>query len=354
MRLIIKSIIGIYIATSILAVTADSSAQSRDRAAAAALFKAGRKAMKEGDYQTACTKFEESQRYDPAAGTLLNLANCKEKLGLLATAWELFDAAVERLPAGDNRIKIAQKRRDAIKPRLPYLKIELEPAAPLQTQVTRDGIEVGSASFGLSIPVDPGEHQVVVKAEGHQERRYEVALQEGEQKTLKVAPGEIIEPEEPEEPKVDTQQPVSIPEVDDGIDTLPEDSLSHAGQLGVELRSDIDPVDKGVIAAVGSSYGIIDYVEVQITALLGNNFGVEPGGRFYILKEQLKPLIELAVPIFFVDGARPGIRGSAGLQWDIARHIGVFAEAGVAFFPGDHENYRDVVFLPALGAQGRL
>ncbi|MFO0567610.1 MAG: hypothetical protein U0263_18270 [Polyangiaceae bacterium] len=56
-------------------------AQGRDATAAEALFNAGRDAVKAGDYPTACAKFRESNRLDPAPGTVLNLADCEEHLG---------------------------------------------------------------------------------------------------------------------------------------------------------------------------------------------------------------------------------------------------------------------------------
>src|SRR5262245_61414545 len=77
---------------------------AEDRAAAEALFQAGREAMDARDYKTACERFEESHRLEPTAGALLNLANCREKLGELATAWQRFQEAIQKLPAGDNRV----------------------------------------------------------------------------------------------------------------------------------------------------------------------------------------------------------------------------------------------------------
>jgi hypothetical protein len=61
-------------------------AASADSAAAEALFREGRDAAKHGDLETACADFAESQRLDPAPGTLLNLAECEEKLGRVASA----------------------------------------------------------------------------------------------------------------------------------------------------------------------------------------------------------------------------------------------------------------------------
>src|SRR5262249_55537702 len=64
-----------------LAITATSStalSQTRDPAAAEALFRQGRQAMEAKDFATACPKFAESQRLDPAVGTLMNWATCEE------------------------------------------------------------------------------------------------------------------------------------------------------------------------------------------------------------------------------------------------------------------------------------
>src|SRR5262245_18728599 len=65
------------------------SARADDSAAAQALFDQGRKLMESERWAEACPKLEESQRLDPAGGTLLHLALCREHEGRIATAWVL-------------------------------------------------------------------------------------------------------------------------------------------------------------------------------------------------------------------------------------------------------------------------
>ena len=57
------------------------------------LFDQGRKLYTAGKYEEAAEKFRESQRLDPAPGTLLNLAECYVKLGKTASGWSTFREA---------------------------------------------------------------------------------------------------------------------------------------------------------------------------------------------------------------------------------------------------------------------
>lgn len=159
-------------------------------AAAEALFESGHEAMSRKDYDTACARFEESNRLEPAVGALLNLAACEEQRGRLATSWQLFKRVMSELPAGDDRYPIAQRRASSLRPRVPHLTLELESGAPQQTTVTYGKVVLGRASFNVPLPFDPGEHRFEVAAPKRESRSYSVALSEGDKKTLSVGPGD--------------------------------------------------------------------------------------------------------------------------------------------------------------------
>ena len=182
-------------AACVLLLTASQAAFAQGGAAAAeALFEQGRAELEAGYYDSACAKFRESDKLDPAPGTKFNLADCEEQRGNLATAWELFKAVEGDLDPSDERYAIAQKRRQAVEPRVPKLEIVLAEGAPETTTVRIGEVELGKASFGLPIPLDPGQHELVVTAPQYGKRHFTVTLTEGMTSEIAVAPGERVEP----------------------------------------------------------------------------------------------------------------------------------------------------------------
>src|SRR5262245_34891354 len=91
-----------------------ATAQGPDAAGAEWLFREGRALMKEGNLTAACPKLAESLRFDPAVGTLMNLAECEEREGKTASAWQRWGAAADQLPASDRRRATALARARAL------------------------------------------------------------------------------------------------------------------------------------------------------------------------------------------------------------------------------------------------
>ena len=152
-------------------------AQTADAAAAESLFDEGIKLMEAGSFVQACPKLVESQRLDPAVGTLLYLGECYEKNGQTASAWATFRTAADAAHAQgqSDREKIAHQRADRLQGQLSRLTISV-PVDALQDGlvVRRDGVEVGRASLGVGVPVDPGKHVIEATAAGKRAWRHEV------------------------------------------------------------------------------------------------------------------------------------------------------------------------------------
>ncbi len=152
-----------------------------DKASAEALFSDGRRLMAAGNYVEACPKFATSQKLDPGLGTLLNLADCYDKLGRSATAWGLFrEVAGSARAAGDTRREQAAKQRaDALEPKLSRLTFKTPPNAPADLTVKRDDVSIDAAVLSTPLPVDPGEHAIEVSARGKKTWRTTITVPAG-------------------------------------------------------------------------------------------------------------------------------------------------------------------------------
>lgn len=127
--------------------------------------------MGQKQHETACPKLEEAQRLLPdALGIKEQLALCYEGAGRLASAWSAW-RILEDLAGKANqatRLKLAQEHAAALRPRLATLAVVVpEGSANLDGLVVkRDGIELGRALWGTSVPVDKGAHEVMAVASG--------------------------------------------------------------------------------------------------------------------------------------------------------------------------------------------
>lgn len=184
------------VAMAALASPCVAHAQTSDRASAEALFRAGRQAMDRGDFEQACLRFTESNRLDPALGTVFNLGACHEKLGHFAEAWQFFREVADRAPAGDERAAIAKARADAVEPNLSRLTITLAAGAPPGTVIVKDGVELGAGGLGVELPANPGEHVLVVRTPGRADREVRITLARGMRREVTLEPGlAVAEPQ---------------------------------------------------------------------------------------------------------------------------------------------------------------
>jgi hypothetical protein len=159
------------------------------QAAADALFDSARATMGKGAFAEACEQFRASDKLDPAVGTELNLADCEEKRGHLASAWELFRTVSEKLPENDERAPMARARAQALEPRVPKLTLTLADGAPKNSSLRDGDLDLGSAAFGVALPMDPGAHDLVISAPGFEPRTFQVRLAEADTQTVTVSPG---------------------------------------------------------------------------------------------------------------------------------------------------------------------
>ncbi len=167
------------------------SAPSVDAGAAAqTLFVEGRRLVAEGRFPEGCAKLEQSDRLDPAAGTQINLADCYEKSGKLASAWILFHEAVVAAQRAERAdwAEQARQRAGMLEPRVPKLTVVVdEPLSSLASlELFRNEVRVESSTYGSPVPVDPGTYEIAATAPDHRRWATHVAVEAGTQVVLHV------------------------------------------------------------------------------------------------------------------------------------------------------------------------
>jgi hypothetical protein len=168
---------GVVLGLALLALATQALAQTRDpeaMAKAEQVFRAGRAAMKAGDYAAACAKFEESLTLQPALGTLLNLAVCEEKSGRLLLSARHFQQFLERVTIDDQRRSPAASYLAGVKLRLPRLTVQVRGKAPANLKLELDGAPLSSHQLGRAIDVDPGLHVIAITVPVESRRRAQV------------------------------------------------------------------------------------------------------------------------------------------------------------------------------------
>lgn len=196
---------------AIAGLVAPSAAHAQN-AAAEALFREGRKLLKQGDLKAGCDKLEASEQLESSVGTLLNLGDCREKLGKPSSAWTAFRKAQALAKHAGNdakREQEAKRRAERLEPDLASITVQVGPKArDHDLVITRDGEVLTRDQWGTAIVVDPGSHRVVVEAQGFERWESEVSIGKGSKRWIVVPKLEPI-PEPTPEPTKQQAPPVA-------------------------------------------------------------------------------------------------------------------------------------------------
>ncbi|HEY3816603.1 MAG TPA: hypothetical protein VGL81_05505 [Polyangiaceae bacterium] len=248
-----RSLVAAVVAAALLLEPAAARAQSAsDQAAAEALFKQARELMAAAKYAEACPKLAESERLDPSAGTMLNLATCYEKNGQIASAWVTFKGAATAAQRANeaDRAKLARAKVAELEPRLATLTVVVPPASELPDLVVkRDGEALGRPSWGTPIPIDPGTHSVEASAPGRRTWQSQAVVEGAAAKASIEIPPLVAEAAMPAPP---TTAPPPPPPTPAPPPPAPSTPGSTQRVLGVVLGA------AGIAGiAVGSVFGVL-------------------------------------------------------------------------------------------------
>ena len=206
--------VAILAATGLVALSGSAIAQSPE---AEVLFREGRNLIKQGKLEAGCDKLEASARVEPSVGTLLNLGDCREKLGRNASAWAAFrkaESLAKRMPNEEKRRDEAAKRATALEDKLTMLLFDVK--QPVEGLVIkRDDEVVDRALWNTAIPVDPDTYTIVAEAPGYRAWRTEIPITAKlRRRTVsipKLVPAPVIKESGLPPPTVAKQEPVRAP-----------------------------------------------------------------------------------------------------------------------------------------------
>jgi hypothetical protein len=143
------------------------------------LFRDGRKFLAASKLPEACDAFAASSKIEPTVGTLLNLGDCRAKLGQTATAWAAFIAAGQLAhQQRDPRKAEADRRSSQLEPTLSYLTIAV-PDRVAKLEVDRDNTVIDPTVWGRPMPLDPGQVAITVHAPGYDAWSQTITLKPG-------------------------------------------------------------------------------------------------------------------------------------------------------------------------------
>ena len=169
-------------------------ASPEDDDLATRLFEEG-VALRDKDPAQACVKFRASfARNSQPIGTLLNIAQCDEREGKIASALARYAEARDR--AREQNItdpskapeaeKVAAQHVAKLEPEIPHVSITLAEQLP-DMRVVVDGhmVDLGSLT---NVAIDPGERSVEVGAPGRVTYRTTVSIKARERKQVAIPP----------------------------------------------------------------------------------------------------------------------------------------------------------------------
>ena len=151
------------------------------------LFREGRNAMQDKDYETACARFAESQKKEPAPGTSLNLGECEERRNHLIAARDAFVSAAANFLTADKK-GYASGRAEALDKRIPRIVVKVA-GAPKGTVVRANDRVIEQ---GVELRLDPGDVVFTVEAPASRTKKLTVTLKEGHDLTpVELGPLEV-------------------------------------------------------------------------------------------------------------------------------------------------------------------
>ena len=317
-------------------------APASDKVDAKQLMASGLKLYGAKDYLGALAVFKEAYEKFPSSKILLNIGTTLKALGRNAEAANTYQRYLDAADADAAKRPLVEKELSELDPKLAIVEIK----ASLADAEMQIGDEPWHPAAELSkYRVDPGKITIRARKSRFQPWEKTVDLTAGASTSLSV--DLVAEPQAP----VTTTTTVSPTDSGVHAQIAPEASPSRWGAIAV---AHIDFKYKGAAGVVGATGQIIGGLSGEVAAILGPSSGAYLGARYRLLTGSFHPVIAAGMPVFVSSGARVGVRGAGGIEVELNRHVAFVAEVGVEHVFNPQPNIASTLFVPAVGALGRL
>jgi hypothetical protein len=333
-----------------------------DKTDAKALMQSGVKLLEAKDYLGALAVFKDAYARFPSSKILINIGTTQKLLGRNADAANTYQRYLEAKDADPaRRGEITQILVDIDKS---VGELEISSTPPdAEIQVNDD--EWGPAAATRQWRVQPGQFSVRARRDGFQ----------GETKSAQISPGDKAAivfqlTELKKDPATTTTTVATRPTGDDHVDTgvrTQAEAEQPRSMVGALVSAHVDVVHGGSAFLLGATADVVDRLSVQGAFMLGPGlvasddttiprakFGGYLGATYTFMDGAFHPIASVAMPVWASNGARFSVRASGGFEYVANRHFSLLLELGIEEVLNPETDIRKALFVPALGATGRL
>jgi tetratricopeptide (TPR) repeat protein len=330
-----------HAAPEVAPVPARPSPAASDKLDAKALMQSGLKLFAAKDFLGALAVFRTAYARFASAKILLNIGTTLTRLDRKAEAANVYQRYLDAPDADPAKRKDVKKALAELDAAVATIELTITPA-DAELQIDDDDWTPAGATTRVRVAAGP----VTVRAR-------HAAYQPGEQVVQATAGGKLavtIALAEIPPPVIEAPRTIYV---NTGLLTSPTVEPPRA-RLGAIALVHVDLSNAGGAGLVGITADVTARLQAQVAAILGPSSGGYAGASFALIDGSLRPILSAGVPVFASHGARIALRGAAGLELALNRHLALIAELGVEYLTNPEADVARTLFVPAIGAAGRL
>ncbi len=330
-------------------IAAAQPAPAGSKVDAKSLMQSGVKLYEAKDYLGALAVFKDAYARFPSAKILLNIGTTLKALNRDADAANAYQTYLDSSDADPAKRPEVENVIAEIDKTAGKLEITVTPA-DAEVQVNNGDWLPAAKAKRYRVPA--GQFTVNARKDKFQSEAKQAQISGGETASVALTLTAL-----PEETKI-----VEVPVVRDSGIRAESDTRSRIGVLAIaHIDVPFDQAPRGGAAFVGATGDVIEKLQVQAAMIIGPKAdtdvtvsGAYAGATFALLTGNLRPIGTLGFPVFFSDGPRVAIRAAGGIEYQLNKHLSAIVELGLEYVFNPEPMYKSNIFVPAIGAAGRL